>query len=47
MFFGTLFTYGILDGLLLNAQTPQMPEASIIDSFVEQIMEVTAVKKNE
>ena len=46
MFFGTLLTYGVLDGLLLNAPTPQMPEASVIDSFVEQIMELVFVKRN-
>jgi TetR/AcrR family transcriptional repressor of mexJK operon len=46
MFFGTLLTYGVLDGLLLNAPTPQMPEARVIDTFVEQIMEVVSAKHN-
>jgi TetR/AcrR family transcriptional regulator, mexJK operon transcriptional repressor len=46
MFFGTLLTYGVLDGLLLNAQAPQMPEASVIDAFVEYMMEVVSAKGN-
>jgi TetR/AcrR family transcriptional regulator, mexJK operon transcriptional repressor len=46
MFFGTLLTYGVLDGLLLNAPTPHMPEASVIDAFVEQMMELVSAKNN-
>ena len=47
MFFGTLLTYGVLDGLLLNASTSQMPEASVIDAFVDSMMDVVAEKHNE
>jgi TetR/AcrR family transcriptional regulator, mexJK operon transcriptional repressor len=46
MFFGTLLTYPILDGILLNTQTPQMPEASVIDAIVENIITVLSVKNN-
>lgn len=46
MFFGTLLTYPILDGILLNMQTPQMPEASVIDAIVENIIKVLSVKNN-
>jgi hypothetical protein len=46
MFFSTLLSYGILDGLLSNAQTPHMPEASVIDTFVEYIMEMVSAKHN-
>lgn len=46
MFFGTLLTYPILDGILLNMQTPQMPEASVIDAIVENIIKVLTVKDN-
>jgi len=42
MFLGALLTYAIFDGLLLNTQVPQMPEASIIDTIVENIMEVVS-----
>lgn len=46
MFFSTLLSYGVLDGLLSNAQTPQIPEASVIDTFVEHIMEMVSAKNN-
>ncbi len=46
MFFGTLLTYPILDGILLNMQPPQMPEASVIDAIVENIIKVLSVKNN-
>ena len=46
MFFGTLLTYGVLDGLLLSVATPQMPEASVIDAFVDYMMDVVAEKHN-
>lgn len=46
MFFSTLLSYGVLDGLLLNAQTPQMPEVGVIDSLVERIMELISAQHN-
>jgi TetR/AcrR family transcriptional repressor of mexJK operon len=46
MFFSTLLSYGILDGLLSHAQTPQMPEAGVIEAFVDQIMEMVSAKHN-
>lgn len=46
MFFSTLLSYGVLDALLLQTQTPQMPEASVLDAFVEQIMQLVATKPN-
>lgn len=44
MFFGTLLSYGVLDGMLLNTPTPQVPEASVIDAFVEHMMKLVAAK---
>src|SRR5215472_7286391 len=46
MFFSTLLTYGVLDGLLMNAQTPHLPEACIIDSLVDRILEMVSVQPN-
>ena len=46
MFFSTLLSYSVLDGLLSNAQTPQIPVASVIDTFVEHIMEMVSAKNN-
>jgi len=46
MFFSTLLSYGVLDGLLSNAQTPHMPEAGVIETFVEHIMEMVSAKNN-
>jgi TetR/AcrR family transcriptional regulator, mexJK operon transcriptional repressor len=42
MFFSTLLSYGVLDGLLSQTQTPHLPEASVIETFVDQIMELVA-----
>jgi TetR/AcrR family transcriptional repressor of mexJK operon len=44
MFFSTLLSYGVLDGLLSQTQTPQLPEASVIETFVDQIMELVSAK---
>lgn len=46
MFFSTLLSYGVLDGLLSNAPTPHLPEASVIETFVDQIMEMVSAKHN-
>ena len=46
MFFSTLLSYGVLDGLLSNTQTPHMPEAGVIDTFVDHIMEMVSAKNN-
>ncbi len=45
IFFSTLLSYGVLDGLLSQTPTPQMPEASVIETFVDQIMELVAVSQ--
>lgn len=42
MFFSTLLSYGVLDGLLSQTQTAHLPEASVIETFVDQIMELVA-----
>ena len=47
MFFSTLLSYGVLDGLLSQTQTPRMPEAGIIETFVDQIMEMVSAKPND
>ncbi len=47
MFLGTLLTYAIFDGLLLNTQEPQMPETSVIDAIVENIIDVVCSKSSE
>ena len=44
MFFSTLLSYGVLDGLLSQTQTPHLPEASVIETFVDQIMELVSAK---
>lgn len=44
MFLSTLLSYGVLDGLLSQTQTPHLPEASIIETFVDQIMELVSTK---
>lgn len=46
MFFSTLQSYGVLDGLMSNASAPHIPEASVIDAFVRQIMELVSMKNN-
>jgi TetR/AcrR family transcriptional regulator, mexJK operon transcriptional repressor len=46
MFFSTLLSYGVLDGLLSQTQTPHLPEASVIETFVDQIMEMVAASPN-
>ncbi len=46
MFFSTLLSYGVLDGLLSQTQTPHLPEASVIETFVDQIMELVAASPN-
>lgn len=46
MFFSTLLSYGILDGLLSPTQTSHIPEAGIIETFVDQIIELVSVKHN-
>lgn len=46
MFFSTLLSYGVLDGLLSQTQTPRMPEAGVIETFVDQIMELVSTKHN-
>ncbi len=46
MLFGTLLTYMLLEGLLLDPQAPQMPEANVIDAIVENIMDIVSVKHN-
>jgi AcrR family transcriptional regulator len=46
MFFSTLLSYGVLDGLLSQTQTPHLPEASVIETFVDQIMELVSAKPN-
>jgi len=46
MLLGTLLTYAIFDGLLLNAQEPPMPEPGVIDAIVENIMAVVSVQEN-
>lgn len=46
MFFSTLLSYGILDGLLSQIQTPHLPEAGVIETFVDQIMEMVCAKHN-
>ncbi|MFL5701307.1 MAG: TetR/AcrR family transcriptional regulator [Ktedonobacteraceae bacterium] len=46
MFFSTLLSYGVLDGLLSNAPMPHLPEASVIETFVDQIMEMVSAKHN-
>ncbi len=46
MFFSTLLSYGVLDGLLSNAQAPHMPEAGVIETFVDQILEMVSAKHN-
>jgi TetR/AcrR family transcriptional repressor of mexJK operon len=46
MFFSTLLSYGVLDGLLSNTQTPHMPEAGVIETFVDHIMELVSAKNN-
>lgn len=47
MFFSTLMGYGVLDGLMTNTPAPNMPEASVIDTFVEHIVEMVMVKDHE
>ena len=47
MFLGALLTYAVFDGLLLNTQEPQMPETSVIDTIVENILEIVSTKENE
>lgn len=42
MFLGTLLAYAIFDGLLLNTKVPQMPEASVINAIVENIMDIVS-----
>jgi TetR/AcrR family transcriptional repressor of mexJK operon len=44
MFFSTLLSYGVLDGLLSQTQTPYLPEESVIETFVDQIMELVSAK---
>ena len=46
MFFSTLLSYGVLDGLLSQTSTPHPPETSVIETFVDQIMELVATKPN-
>lgn len=43
MFLGTLLTYAIFDGLLLTAHAPQMPEAHVVDTLVENVSTLVAV----
>ena len=47
MFFSTLLSYGVLDGLLSQTQTSRMPEGGEISAFVDQIMELVSMKHNE
>lgn len=44
MFLSTLLSYGVLDGLLSQTHTPHLPEASVIETFVDQIMELVSAK---
>jgi AcrR family transcriptional regulator len=44
MFLSTLLSYGVLDGLLSQTPTPHLPEASVIETFVDQIMELVSAK---
>ena len=44
MFFSTLLSYGVLDGLLSQTQTPRLPDESVIETFVDQIMELVSAK---
>jgi AcrR family transcriptional regulator len=46
MFFSTLLSYGVLDGLLSQTPTPHPPETSVIEKFVDQIMELVADSPN-
>lgn len=47
MFLGTLLTYAIFDGLWMTAQAPQMPEASRIDTLVENIMGLVSSQRHK
>lgn len=46
VFFSTLLSYGVLDGLLSQTQTPHLPEASVIETFVDQIMQMVSASPN-
>jgi len=46
MFFSTLLSYGVLDGLLSQTHTSRMPEAGVIETFVDQIMAMVSTKNN-
>jgi TetR/AcrR family transcriptional regulator of autoinduction and epiphytic fitness len=46
IFFSTLLSYGVLDGLLSQTQTSHLPEAGVIETFVDQIMELVSAKPN-
>ncbi len=46
MFFSTLLSYGVLDGLLANAHTPHLPDEGVVERFVEQILEMISVQHN-
>jgi TetR/AcrR family transcriptional repressor of mexJK operon len=46
MFFSTLLSYGVLDGLLSQTQTSHMPEAGVIETFIDQIMAMVSTKNN-
>lgn len=47
MVLGTLLTYAIFDGLLLQGQEPLMPEMSVIEDIVENIMDFVSLQSNK
>ncbi len=45
MFLGTLLTYVLLDGLVLNTLVPLVPHSDAIDAFVDHMMDMISTPK--